>query len=273
MAGVPGRLSVDSTGRVRGPVTITYNAPFPTREGTPGGSGTMRGVIMHTEVGFEAPTEAEFNSPSAHASAFFSIGMTGAVHQYGPVGKDWMAWAQVDGNPDWYSIEHEDHGDQHNPLTAEQIAASAQVVEVLSGFAGFPLQVTDSVNGTGYGVHVMGGAAWGGHTCPGPGPRAGQRAAIIALAKQIRAGTPPKPPAPAPVEEPDMILVQVDKASVPKDTSWPGVFLLDAGGLHHVTGPEGKVNNMESYQAAGIKGPVTITYGEYLARTGTPPAG
>ena len=34
----------------------------------------------------------------------------------------------------------------------------------------------------------MGGAAWGGHTCPGPGPRAGQRYEIISRAKAIRAG-------------------------------------------------------------------------------------
>jgi hypothetical protein len=221
----------------------------------------MRGVIMHTEAGFESPTEAEFNSTSAHASAFFSIGMTGAVHQYGPVGKDWMAWAQVDGNPEWYSIEHEDHGDQHNPLTAQQIAASAQLVEVLSRFAEFPLQVTDSVSGSGYGVHVMGGAAWGGHTCPGPGPRAGQRAAIIALARQIRLGTPPAQP-PAPVEEPDMILVQVDRASVPKGTAWPGVFLLDSSGTHHVTSGDA----VKAYQSVGIRGPVTISWDEFIAR-------
>jgi hypothetical protein len=37
----------------------------------------------------------------------------------------------------------------------------------------------------------MGGAAWGGHTCPGPGPRAGQRYEIISQAKAIRAGQVP----------------------------------------------------------------------------------
>jgi hypothetical protein len=39
----------------------------------------------------------------------------------------------------------------------------------------------------------MGGAAWGGHTCPGPGPRAGQRHAIIELARVIRRQVPPPP--------------------------------------------------------------------------------
>ena len=35
---------------------------------------------------------------------------------------------------------------------------------------------------------MMGGAAWGGHTCPGPGPRASQRYEIISRAAAIRAG-------------------------------------------------------------------------------------
>jgi lysozyme len=77
-------------------------------------------------------------------------------------------------------------------------------------------------------------------------------------------------------KDPEMILVEVDRASVPKGAAWPGVFLLASDGdLHHVTPPEGAVNNVASYQAAGIPGPVTITYNEYLARTGapaTPPA-
>jgi len=205
---IPGKLQVDkNTGHVTGPAKITYNDPFPTHNGTPGGSGAMMGVVMHTEVGFEAGTQAEFNNASSSASAFFSIGVNGAIHQYGPVGKSWMAWAQMAGNHSWYSIEHEDKGDTHSPLTEAQIAASAQLIEVLSRFAGFPLQVTDSVDVKGYGTHVMGGAAWGGHTCPGPGPRAGQRAAIVALAKEIRSGTPPPPP--PPVTELEGILVQL----------------------------------------------------------------
>ena len=77
-----------------------------------------------------------------------------------------MAWAQVAGNLAWYSIEHADNRNPNNPLTDAQIAASAQLVELLSRFAGFPLQVTNSVTGKGYGVHYMGGKAWGDHTCP-----------------------------------------------------------------------------------------------------------
>ena len=99
------------------------------------------------------------------------------------------------GNLAWYSIEHADNRDPNNPLTDAQIAASAQLVELLSRFAGFPLQVTDSVTGKGYGVHSMGGKAWGDHTCPDLPPRhvrSHQRPAIIALAKQIRNQRTPK---------------------------------------------------------------------------------
>lgn len=187
----PGKLKVGTDGKVTGPAHIEYNTPFPTGNGTAGGSNSqMMGVVMHTMVGNLPGTIETFNNPASSASAYFGIAQNGEIWQFGPVGENWEAWAQVAGNRDWYSIEHADDEKTGNPLTEAQIVASAQLVECLSAFAGFPLQVTDSVSVKGYGTHVMGGAAWGGHTCPGPGPRAGQRAAIIALAKEIRAGTP-----------------------------------------------------------------------------------
>ena len=196
----PGKLQVDTaTGHVTGPVSITYNSPFPCVNGS-WGSGAIRGVVMHTMAGNLPGTVTVFNEPAFQASAHFGIDQQGNIHQFGPLGKGWIAWAQMAGNDTWYSIEHADEGNPANPLTAAQIAASAQLLEALSRFAGFPLQVTDSTEGTGYGTHVMGGAAWGGHTCPGPGPRAGQRAAIVALAAAIRSGgaapaaKPPPPP-------------------------------------------------------------------------------
>jgi len=65
--------------------------------------------------------------------------------------------------------------------------------------------VSNDVNTKGYGIHSMGGVPWGNHpSCPG-GVREAQRAAIIALAKEIRhpatvtpPPTPPPPPAPKP---------------------------------------------------------------------------
>ena len=184
---IPGRLTVQTDGRVAGPASITYNDPFPTPNGS-WGSGAMNGVLMHTMVGNLPGTVTVFNEPSYQASAHFGVAQDGSIHQFGPIGKGWIAWHAMAANPMWYGIEHADDGRTENPLTPEQVTASAQLVELLARFAGFPLRITDSVNGRGYGTHVMGGQAWGGHTCPGPGPRAGQRASIINLAGAIRAG-------------------------------------------------------------------------------------
>ena len=193
----PGKLQVDqATGHVTGPAHITYNnTPWPCANGTPGGgSSQMMGVVMHTMVGELPSAVAWFNNPASQASAFFGIAEDGSIWQFGPIGHNWEAWAQAAGNPNWYSIEHADKGVPANPLTPQQITASAQLVELLSRFAGFPLQVSDDVNTKGYGWHGMGGAAWGNHpNCPGD-VRKAQRPAILALANEIRTGTVPPPP-------------------------------------------------------------------------------
>jgi len=191
---IPARLLIDkSSGKIKGLTDsgISYATPFPVPNGTPGGGDSnMLGVIMHTEVGYDPNVVREFESPDSHASAFFSISMTGHITQYGPVGRNWMAWAQVAGNPMYYSIEHEDKGNPNIPLSTAQVRACAQVVEMLSRFAGFPLTLANEPGEKGFGVHYMGGAAWGGHTCPdlvpGKGPRSLQRSDILSLAHNIR---------------------------------------------------------------------------------------
>jgi hypothetical protein len=195
---MPGKLIIDKTGHVRGNASISYNQPFPCPNGSYG-SGAMNGVVMHTMVGNLPGTIATFNNPARQASSTFAIDQAGHIHQFGPVGAGWYAWAQVAGNRAWYSIEHADDGNPVNPLTDAQLDASAQLLECLSAFAGFPLQLADSVNGRGYGVHYMGGANWGGHTCPdvpGHTVRSSQRGEVIRRAKTIRAGVSPPPPVP-----------------------------------------------------------------------------
>lgn len=185
---IAGKLTVHADGRLAGPASISYNSPFPCVNGS-WGSGTMQGVIMHTMVGNLPGTISLFNNSSANVSAHFGIDQNGHIHQFGPIGKGWIAWAQAAGNHAWYSIEHADNGNPNNPLTEAQLTASAQVVECLSAFAGFPLQVTDSTSGKGYGTHNMGGSAWGGHTCPDLPPhhvRSRQRTDIIERARIIR---------------------------------------------------------------------------------------
>ena len=187
---IPGRCWFDGDGKLCGPAQITYNTPFPTKNGS-WGSGAMNGVLMHTMVGNLPGTVTIFNTDrgAQSVSAHFGISQAGEIYQFGPIGQGWIAWHAVAANLTYYGIEHADDGNPDNPLTDAQIAASAQVVEALAAFAGFPLQITDVPGGKGYGTHFMGGAAYGGHTCPDLPPkhiRSMQRPAIITLAGQIR---------------------------------------------------------------------------------------
>jgi peptidoglycan hydrolase-like protein with peptidoglycan-binding domain len=167
------------------------------------------GLVMHTMVGNLPGTISVFNDPNFQASAHFGVSQSGLIHQFGSV-RDWKAWAEVAGNPDWYSAEFADGGDPNVPLTQDQINSGAQLLEALSrpDVGNFALQVSNDTGTEGLGVHFMGGAAWGGHTCPDLPPnrvRSSQRPAIVALAKQIRAGAPS--PAPAPVPPPSAVQV------------------------------------------------------------------
>lgn len=67
-------------------------------------------------------------------------------------------------------------------------------------------EIANSPDGYGIGTHSMGGAAWGGHACPGP-LRAAQRPEIIRRAIALRTGHHQ--------EDDDMNLD--DKISDPKD--------------------------------------------------------
>jgi len=197
------KLTVNPDGRLSGPASISYNTPFPCLNGAWGSAG-ISGVLMHTMVGNLPGTIAWFNDLAAQASAQFGIDQAGHIHQFGPIGLGWYAWHAGDANRAWYGIEHADDGNPDNPLTDLQITASAQLVECLSAFAGFPLEVTDTPMSGGYGTHVMGGAAWGGHSCPDQPPmhvRSAQRSRIIEIARSIRGGTPA--PVPPPVWQED----------------------------------------------------------------------
>lgn len=192
-----GKLTAGTDGRVTGPADITYNSPFPCVNGDPGGMSVphgIQGLVMHTMVGNLPGTIEVFNRRSSQASAHFGVSQSGAIRQFGSV-RGWKAWAQAAGNPHWYSCEFADDGNPDNPLTQAQITAAAQLLECLSapGVGNFPLQVTNSTSGEGFGVHFMGGQAWGGHTCPDLPPahvRSAQRPQIVALAMAIRSGVP-----------------------------------------------------------------------------------
>jgi hypothetical protein len=191
------RLGFDRSGRLVGAARIGYNTPFPCANGNLGGQ-LRHGVVMHTMVGNLPGTIQLFNGPgnTGPVSAHFGVSQSGQIWQFGPCGTGWVAWHVAAGNGDWYGIEHADNGNPDIPLTDAQLTASAQIVEALSTLARFPLQEADDPSATGYGVHYMGGASWGGHTCPDLPPdhvRSRQRPVILARAAAIRAGQPLPP--------------------------------------------------------------------------------
>lgn len=186
MTTIPGKCHFDADGWLQGPITVAHTLT-PNRYNS-GFAVHGRGVVIHTEAGHEAGTVATFLNPASQVSAFFSIAFDGSCHQYLPVGHGYVAWSQAAGNASFRGVEDEDGTHPSVPLTPAQIATFAQILEACAAYDGFPLQVTDDVNGTGLITHSAGGQSWGGHEgCPGP-VRAAQRPAIIALAKQIRAG-------------------------------------------------------------------------------------
>jgi hypothetical protein len=189
----------DADGWLRGAIAIThYTSP---NHYASGFADKARGMVQHTEDGYDAGTIATFMNPAAQVSAFFGVGEAGDAQQFLPVGRGYAAWAQGAGNGAWRSCECEDKTRTGDPMTAPQMTAFAQILEACSAYDGFPLQITDDpVSGRGLITHGDGGAAWGGHfQCPGD-VRKSQRPQIIALAMSIRQGTaspPPPPVAPA----------------------------------------------------------------------------
>lgn len=217
------RLHIGSDGRLRGKAWLTYNEPsWPALNGQPGLTPPMRGLVLHSMVGDLPGTVAVFNQPGFNASAHVGIGgpwsgteKAGAaqIHQFGPL-NGWEAWHAMDANNYWFGAEVEDGGDPAHPMTDAQLTAVAQVLEALSaqgGGWGFPLRVTNSVRGHGLSAHYIGGANWGGHTCPDPapggqGPRSHQRHEIVRRAKILR----DHGQYPAPVPPPAYVTVTAD---------------------------------------------------------------
>lgn len=140
----------------------------------------VRGLVLHIMQGTLDGTDAEFHNPATQKSAHFGTGRDGRLYQW--VDTNDKAWAIVNGNRFWISIENE--GFSGNTLTGSQIERCANVLAWLHRLAGVALQIADSPDGHGLGWHGMGGNAWGGHPqCPGA-PILDQRPQIIDLARR-----------------------------------------------------------------------------------------
>jgi hypothetical protein len=145
-------------------------------------SATPLGWILHVVVGDGSPWGTFEHAPAG--SRRFShlwVAKTGAVEQYQRL--DRISWAQAAGNSTYWSVETE--GFSTEPLTDAQLDALA----AWHAWCGAADQVANAPGQRGIGTHEMGGAAWGGHACPGP-IRAAQRAEIIRRSRGGDVATP-----------------------------------------------------------------------------------
>lgn len=153
-------------------------------DGIPGESADhlaeVRGVVLHIAEGTFEGTIAWQKNPSADVSSHFICAKDGRAAQM--VDTSDRAWAQIQGNSAWWSIEFEGYHTQ--ALTPQQMQFAARVLAVAHRDHGVPLQVATSPSGRGLGHHSMGaesGVNWGHSDCPGELIKA-QKPAIVALA-------------------------------------------------------------------------------------------
>jgi hypothetical protein len=149
-------------------------------------SGAMvlptRGLIAHVQQG-NGSLYGYFDNPSSQVSSHLWLSKAGAWEQY--VDFDRKAWAEAAGNPYWISVECEGYDtEDYTPVQVQQLGAFYAWGMTQFGWAA---SITDSVDGHGLGTHRMGGAAWGGHSCPGD-IRANRRPDILAAAEAIHGG-------------------------------------------------------------------------------------
>jgi len=184
-------------------------------------AGHPVGYIPHVQVGLGSLWALFENAVSPNRK--FSnawIAKDGHSEQYAETNV--IPWAQVAGNPDYLAFECE--GDPSESYTVQQINTLA----TWHNFLGMPDLITDTPGARGVGTHVMGGAAYGGHTCPGPGPRSGQRGDILARALILR-GAKPIPPVAHPPVPSGKIILAVDGIFGPQSRmrlqQWAGVVM------------------------------------------------
>lgn len=142
-------------------------------------NATVQGVVLHVNDGPNVSLWDWVNKASSRMSCHFQILQNGLTEQY--LDTDEISWCQMAGNYGWLSIEMPTHPDVG--MTAQQITAGGRVLAWAAKLYGFPLQLTNDVNGKGFGWHGMGGADWGGHFgCPGT-IRRGQMAQLLDAAR------------------------------------------------------------------------------------------
>jgi N-acetylmuramoyl-L-alanine amidase. len=135
------------------------------------------GFVPHVQVGHNSLRDY-FSNTKNEASSHLWLSYTGVFEQYIPF--DLAAWTQAAGNKAWVTCECE--GFPNEPYTDQQLNRLAEFFKWGATNFGWKLQITDNPNVGGLGTHVMGGTAWGGHSCPGT-IRAGQRLEVLRRAQ------------------------------------------------------------------------------------------
>jgi hypothetical protein len=170
----------------------------PTPNENPGEMASVLGVVLHIQQGNQSGSLAWCKNPASQVSAHFFAPKAGLPVQL--VDTADKAWAEMEGNARWLSVENEGYSGQD--LTRDQIEACAQILARAHRDLIVPIAASDSIDRGGLGWHGMGGDAWGGHPdCPGQ-PVLLQRPAILQRALvilgQSAAPVPPVPPRSAP---------------------------------------------------------------------------
>lgn len=141
------------------------------------GGTKIIGFVPHVQVGHNS-LHRYFSNRSNQVSSHLWLSYSGVLEQYMPFSV--AAWSQAAGNKAWVTCECE--GFPGEKYTDAQINRLAEFFKWGANNFGWKLQITDTPSVGGLGTHVMGGAAWGGHSCPGP-LRAGQRIDILRKAQ------------------------------------------------------------------------------------------
>ena len=181
-----------------------------------GPASSHMGLVVHITTNDYDPY-GFFSNPANQASSNYWVAADGAVSEY--VNPDLSAWAQANGNGSFVSVETS--GKVGTPMTDAQVTAVAALYAWGHATYGWPLQLTNNPNTPGLGYHSMGGAAWGGHPCPGDARRA-QLPAVLARATN-----------PASTPGDDMTPDQARQLSEVHDgllSPLPGAFVSDPGG-------------------------------------------
>jgi hypothetical protein len=158
-----------------------------TKGNGPWANGPRNGLVLHvnvsesgTPISFFAagpPTNPNYVCPNWQIYKSPAAGGSWSLLPF-----NWQSWCQADGNSWGPAVEMA--GMPGEPMTQFQLDEAARIYKIGHDEYGWPYQVTDSIYKKGHGTHVMGGLAWGGHSCPGS-IRAGQRQTILDIAEGV----------------------------------------------------------------------------------------